>query len=248
MRQTQTTIGKKIGLGFTVVLVLLAVALGISQFAVITTTTGFTNLAETEMAIASRADSALIALLEARHYQKDFEFRHDEAAAKQVEEHIYQLQDEMDTVSALAKKVGKSSADELAQQVVTLSEAYLKAFQAMAAAPEEERLSHDATIKQAALAITTPLEKLHEDGTTEAAQVTQTTKDHAKFLGILALIVGAAAIAAGTAGSFLISKNTAKTLRGISLSLNEGAVQVAAAAGEVSSASQSLAEGASRQA
>ena len=248
MRKTQTTIGKKIGLGFTVVLVLLAVALGISQFAVITTTSGFTSLTENEMAIAMRTNAAKIALLEARHAQKDFEFRHDESAAKQVDEQIYKLQDEMDTISALAKKTDQSAVVDLTKQVVDLSDAYLKAFKAMAAAPEAERLSHDPIMKEKAMVIAAPLDKLHEDGMTAAAQKTQTTRDRAKYLGILALALGAAAIVVGAVISFLISKSTAKSLRNISLSLNDGAVQVAAAAGEVSSASQSLAEGASRQA
>ncbi|MDH5297611.1 MAG: methyl-accepting chemotaxis protein [Desulfobulbaceae bacterium] len=64
------------------------------------------------------------------------------------------------------------------------------------------------------------------------------------LLGVLTLV----GMVAGVAISFMISKRTAASLQKISLTLNEGTSQVAAAAAEIASSSQSLAESASRQA
>ncbi len=57
-----------------------------------------------------------------------------------------------------------------------------------------------------------------------------------------------AAVAAGTAMAFLITRSVTKPIRRIIVNLNDGAAQVAEVSRQVSSASQSLAEGASEQA
>ncbi len=64
------------------------------------------------------------------------------------------------------------------------------------------------------------------------------------LVGVLAL----AALALGLGVAFFIVRGISSAIKHVSLSLNEGAEQVTAAAGEVSSSSQSLAEGASQQA
>ena len=64
------------------------------------------------------------------------------------------------------------------------------------------------------------------------------------LVGVLAL----AALALGLGVAFFIVRGISSAITHVSLSLHEGAEQVAAAAGEVSSSSQSLAEGASQQA
>ncbi|MCX5874973.1 MAG: methyl-accepting chemotaxis protein [Deltaproteobacteria bacterium] len=64
------------------------------------------------------------------------------------------------------------------------------------------------------------------------------------LVGIIALM----ALGLGAAVAFFIVRGTSAAIKHVSMSLGEGASQVAAAAGEVSSSSQTLAEGASQQA
>ncbi|MCG8552705.1 MAG: methyl-accepting chemotaxis protein, partial [Desulfobacterales bacterium] len=67
----------------------------------------------------------------------------------------------------------------------------------------------------------------------------------ASVLMIIGLIV---ALIVGSFSAFFITRSITKPINKIITGLNEGAVQVAAASGEVSSSSQSMAEGASQQA
>jgi methyl-accepting chemotaxis protein len=246
--QRQKTIGKKIGQGFAIVLVLLTLVTGIYQFTVITATSGFTSLLEEEIGVNMHAAAAKIALFEARQEEKNFLLKNDPQSIKKLEEAISQLQNEINAISTVAQKAGKTEEVQLVEEVRQQSEAYLAAFRQMAAVPTDERIGIEVEVNAAAKAMAEPLGKIAEATRAQAAEEADQAFHQARFLGLLALALGAAAIVAGIAMAFLIARNTAKTLQGISLSLNDGADQVAAAASEVAVASQSLAEGASHQA
>ncbi|MBU2538437.1 MAG: methyl-accepting chemotaxis protein [Proteobacteria bacterium] len=248
MARKQTTIGRKIGGGFAVVLLLLAVLVGVYQFALSSATSSFTGLIETEMAIAVRANAALNALNKCRRFEKDFLLTGTEAKAKEQEDSYFNLTDELDTIEALAQKANRPKIVEEIAKINALVEEYQKNFKLMAAAPEYERMSIEPKIRDAARAAEPALEELYTKVKDEANLGTVGAKDRAKFLGWLALVLGAVAIVSGAALAFFLGRGVSTTLKQISQSLNEGADQVAAAAGEVSSSSQSLAEGASQQA
>ncbi|MBA3003094.1 MAG: hypothetical protein FP813_04480, partial [Desulfurivibrio sp.] len=248
MARKQTTIGKKIGGGFAVVLLLLAVLVGVYQFALSSATSTFTGLIETEMAIAVRANAALNALNKCRRFEKDFLLTGTEDKAKEQEDSYFNLTDELDTIEALAKKENRTKMVEDIAKIGVLVEDYQKNFKLMVAAPEYERMSIEPKIRAAARSAEPALEELYTKVKDEANLGTVAAKSRAKFLGWLALALGAAAIVSGAALAFFLGRGVSTTLKQISQSLNEGADQVAAAAGEVSSSSQSLAEGASQQA
>ncbi|MBU1406155.1 MAG: hypothetical protein KKE82_07065, partial [Proteobacteria bacterium] len=70
MSRKQATIGKKIGAGFGGVLLLVVVLTGIYEFALISATAKFTRLIEQDMAIALRASTAKIVLIQCRQDEK----------------------------------------------------------------------------------------------------------------------------------------------------------------------------------
>ena len=72
MARAQVTIGKKIGRGFAVTLILITLLTGVYQFALVATTTNFTDLLKVEMAIAVHTTAALRDLNKCRRYDKDF--------------------------------------------------------------------------------------------------------------------------------------------------------------------------------
>ncbi len=248
MARQQTTIGKKIGGGFGIVLLLTALLMGIYQFALTSATSSFTNLIESEMAIAVRANSALNDLNKCRRFEKDFLLTGNEGKAKEQRNSFADLGDELDTIEAIAKKDGKTKVVEDIGKIRTQVEIYEKNFEDIVKAPEYERMSIEPKIREAARNAEPALEDLYKAVQDEANQDTVTAKDRAKFLGLLALAIGVVGIASGAALAFFLGKGISATLKQVSLTLNEGAEQVAAAAGEVSSSSQTLAEGASQQA
>ncbi|MFA7347621.1 MAG: methyl-accepting chemotaxis protein [Desulfurivibrionaceae bacterium] len=248
MAKQQVTLGKKIGGGFGLVLFLTAVLTGVYQFALSSATTSFTSLIEVEMAIAVRANAALNNLNKCRRFEKDFLLTGNEGKAKEQNNSFADLEDELDTIEALAKKADKPKVIEDIEKIRPLVETYQKNFEIVADAPESERMSIEPKLREAAKAAEPVLEDLYENVQTEANQDTVVAKDRAKFLGLVALILGAGAIASGAALAFFLGRGISATLKQVSRTLNEGADQVAAAAGEVSSSSQTLAEGASQQA
>ena len=248
-RQQQITIGKKIGLGFALVLLLVVVLTGIYQFALSSATTKFTSLIEQELAIALHANTAKIALIQCRQDEKMLLYADDELLVKEANNYISTFKEELRTIEALAKEAGQPKLMETAGQLLTLAENYQKTFTAMLAAPVgNERMVATIGVRKAAQAIDPLLNGLLNDAKSGAEQQTVLAKDSATLMAKIALILGAAVLVVGAVLAFFLGRGISATLKQVSLSLNEGADQVAAAAGEVSSSSQKLAEGASQQA
>jgi methyl-accepting chemotaxis protein len=248
MAKQQVTLGKKIGGGFGLVLFLTAVLIGVYQFALSSATNTFTNLIDVDMAIAVHANAALNNLNKCRRFEKDFLLTSNPGKSKEQNNSFADLEDELDTIEALAKKANKPQVAEEIGKIRPLMETYQKNFELVAGAPESERMSIEPKLREAARAAEPVLEDLYETVQTEANQDTVAAKDRAKLLGLVAAILGAVAIASGAVLAFFLGRGISATLKQVSHSLNEGADQVAAAAGEVSSSSQTLAEGASQQA
>ncbi|MEW6501752.1 MAG: CZB domain-containing protein, partial [Thermodesulfobacteriota bacterium] len=251
MRQQPTTIGKKIGMGFGLVLVLLALLALVSIL-------GIGNIVgNAEEVIGGNRINSELAQREVDHLNwvgriTGILLQGGGELAVETDPHkcgfgkwYYgegRVQAEM-----LVPGI-KASLDAIEAPHKQLHESAVAIKEALASGGATEALTVYTSKTQPALkSVQELLNKVREEARgqllTDEAMLAAASRTRL-LAGTLALF----AIAAGVAISFLISKNTAKTLRGISLSLNEGAVQVAAAAGEVSSASQSLAEGASRQA
>ena len=248
MARQQVTLGKKIGVGFGVVLFLLAMVAGIYQFALTTATATFTELIEIDMTIAVRANAALNHLNKCRRFERNFLLAGEDDKAKEQKNSYADLEDELDTLDALAKKANKPNIIAEVQKIRPLVEAYQKSFEEVAAAPEYERMSLEPNLRKTGKPAETALEELTIQANDEANQGRVAAKDRADLKGILALSLGAIAIAIGSVLAFFLGREISATLKQVSTTLNEGAEQVAAAAGEVSSSSQTLAEGASQQA
>ncbi|MFA6900642.1 MAG: methyl-accepting chemotaxis protein, partial [Desulfurivibrionaceae bacterium] len=248
MARQQVTIGKKIGGGFAVVLLLTAILTGIYQFALTSSTSELTEILEHEMTMAMRASAAKTALGQCRRFEKDFLLTGDAGKVKEQQNSMADLEDELDTIAALSKKAEMPQMGEGANKVLALAKTYQKDFETMVEAPAAERMASEPAVRSAARAIDPELDKLLNEAKDAAGSVSVSAKASATFLGRLALLLGAIAIASGAALAFFLGRGISTTLKQVSLTLNEGAEQVAAAAHEVSSSSQTLAEGASQQA
>jgi len=249
MARKQTTIGKRIGFGFAVVLLLVALLTGIYQFALSSTTNRFTSLVENDVPIAMHTTSAKIALILCRQNEKMLLYADDGMLTEQAYGYLGEIKQEMGAVEDLAAKTGQTGLMEEARQVLDHAEEYRKAFAAMIAAPiGQERMLATLTARKEAQILEPSLDALLQSAKNGAAAETIRTKESAILLGRTALALGGGAMAAGVLLAFFLGRGISVALRQVSAAINEGAVQVAGAAGEVSSSSQSLAEGASRQA
>ena len=247
----QTTLGKKIGLGFTLVLVLLGILSLISFFGV----NSIISNAE-EVIHGNRIDKELT--------QREVD--HLAWAGKltmALLQESTELNVETDPHKCGFGKWYYGEGRNQAEQVVPSIKSSLTAIEAPhrslheSAVAMKNALANGNTIEartvyfdQSTPALKSVQELLHQirEETKNQLLTDEGMLHAANFTQWLAGILALAAIVVGAAISFLIARSTSAAIRKISLSLNEGAVQVAAAASEVSSASQSLAEGASQQA
>ncbi|MDP2103987.1 MAG: methyl-accepting chemotaxis protein [Candidatus Gracilibacteria bacterium] len=243
------TIGTKIGGGFAIVLLLTASVMGIYQFALSSSSHELTEILEHEVNMAMRVSATTTALGNCRRYEKDFLLTPEKVDyIKKQRNSMAELEDELDTIGALAQKADIPALVNGSKKILTLSTAYQKAFETMIAAPEEERMSLKPAVSNAAHVIETELEKLLNEAKNDAAQVSIEAKEKSKFLGLLALALGSIAIVIGSVFAFFLGRGISRTLKTTTTSLSEAADQVSTAAHEVSSTSQTLAEGASQQA
>ncbi|HIJ91367.1 MAG TPA: methyl-accepting chemotaxis protein [Deltaproteobacteria bacterium] len=200
------------------------------------------------MAIAVRTNMALNNLNKCRRFEKDFLLTGTPDKLKEQQDSFADLEDELDTIEALAKKDGNTKMIEDIAKIHPLVATYEKNFETLAAAPEFERMALAPKVSEAARAAEPVLENFYNEVQDRANNFTVAAKDRAKLMGRLALGLGAIAMLIGAALAFFMGRSISATLKQVSSSLNEGAEQVAAAAGEISSSSQTLAEGASEQA
>ena len=249
MARQQITIGKKIGSGFAVVLLLVVILTGIYQFALTSATAKFTSLIEQDMAIALHASAAKIALIQCRQNEKMLLYADDVFLTKEANDYIVTFKKELGTIEVLAKKAGQPKLMEAARKLLTLADNYQKTFSAMIATPVgNERMVSTVAVRKAAQVIDPLLNKLLDDARNGAEQQTMLTKNSATVQAWIALALGAVIMVVGGLLAFFLGRGISVILKQFCVSLNEGADQVSAAASQVSSSSQSLAEGTSEQA
>ncbi|MBU4177470.1 MAG: methyl-accepting chemotaxis protein [Proteobacteria bacterium] len=249
MSRQQTTIGKKIGGGFGGVLLLVVVLTGIYEFALISATTKFTRLIEQDMAIALRASTAKIVLIQCRQDEKMLLYADDALLAKEADGYIASFKEELESIANLAKNAGQPKLMDNARQLLTLADDYQRAFGAMLAAPVgNERMVAALAVRKTTKAVDPLLEELLNEAKDGAQKQTALATNSAAFQARIALGLGIAVLVTGGLLAFFLGRGISTTLKRISLTLGDGANQVGAAAGEVSSSSQTLAEGASQQA
>jgi len=242
------TIGKKIGRGFAVTLILIALLTGVYQFALLSVTSTFSSLLEVEMVIAARSNAALAALNKCRRYEKDFRLTYEKDYVKKQQASMNDLKEALNVILTMAQKDNQTEMVEKVQKISALAQTYQEIFEAMAAAPQEEEMHFASQLPKPTTEAELALHELYEHAIEDASQHEVAAKDRAKTFGWLALMVSALAMVSGAALAFFLGRGISTSLKQVSHTLNDGADQVSAAAGEVSSSSQSLAEGASQQA
>lgn len=213
MLSQHMTIGKKIGFGFTAMLILIALLLGISRYTLATSTSKFTQLLETETVVISHAYAAKIALLEARRNEKDLLYVSDDDLVKSANKFISQLRSELETVDTMVKKTADPKLVEVTPKLLSLSGDYQTQFQAMVAAPVgQERMIAALSVRKTAQAMELMLKDLLSGMSDRIATETLQTQSYVSAIGNFALLTGIVAIIIGSLLAFLIPRAITRPL------------------------------------
>ena len=192
-----------------------------------------------EAAIKSvHVPNAEVLVLNIRKNEKDYMLRGDEKYAQKVNK----------DADALLASLNKAGVDTLhIQENTALIAAYKKAFNNMVEADRE--ISEELSAMHKAVQVMRPLiVKIGKEADHIAHTHIESTTANTHKLDRLAMTIGAAAFVIGSALAFVITGGITRPINAIITGLNNGAEQVAGASGEISSTSQSLAEGATEQA
>ncbi|EKD40633.1 MAG: hypothetical protein ACD_74C00284G0001, partial [uncultured bacterium] len=99
-------------------------------------------------------------------------------------------------------------------------ETYQKNFELIVTAPEYERMSIEPKLRAAAKAAEPVLNDFYETVQNEANQHTVEAEDQAKYLGLLALVLGIIVLAGGAILAFFLGRGISSTLKQVSQTLN----------------------------
>jgi len=135
-------LGKKLGLSFGFVVVLLAGVGALALWSLQSTTTAFNDLLETDIAIVNRADEINSLMLQCRRNEKDFFLRRDAKYLESLKSNGAALIADAQMVAELAEIDGNEEGVQQAQQIVRLAREYQDAFEQVVAAWELKGLDH----------------------------------------------------------------------------------------------------------
>ena len=250
------TIGKKIGLGFALVLFLTAALAIIGSYKVIGVKGAVGDLADVHIPLTEAVSDVdvlateqnLNAALFAIHKEKKFVDDFDKCDAE-VDKHFEEARELIAGDDELVQLGFGTILDDAA----TLHDTYVTACREMikvVQATQDSKDIEDAAdkVEEAYEPFIGKVDALLEKNAAEAEDVSTGAVASADQAVLLLVVLTSAAVVIGAALAFFITRGILRALKRIIDSLTEGSMQTSSAAGQVSSASQSLAQGASEQA
>jgi methyl-accepting chemotaxis protein len=135
-------ISLKISGGFGLVLGLLLIVMGIYQFVVSNTSSGFQNVLNQELVIENLSGEISELMLQCRRNEKDFLIRLDKKYVERLGKNITKLIKKAQKIEELGKKLAKPETVDQASLVVTNAKAYHDQFKNLVASWEIQGLDH----------------------------------------------------------------------------------------------------------
>ena len=250
------TVGKKIGLGFTLILVLAAILAGVGITQIRKVDTGVMDMGEVHVPL-TQAVTAIDSTATNQNLQVTLYAIHKE------EEQLNAFADsdaEVDKSFATAKEIINGDQDLVDAGWVTKIDAMSQSHDAFVEGCLGliKVVKNNGTIEQVQTAAD-EIEKVYEpfmgkvdEFLTVNSEETNTVAQNAMASADTAvswmITIGIVAVITGAVLAFFIARGVIRALKRVIDSLTEGAEQVASASGQVSAASQSLAEGSTEQA
>ena len=250
------TVGKKIGLGFTSILVLAAVlgAVGITQIRKVDTS--LMDIGEVHVPLqeavttidAAATNQNLQVSLYAIHKEED-QIEAFVACDDEVDQAIEKAKELITGDQELVDKGWLNKLDTLAQEHDAFVETCLGLIKVVKEGAEGEQINAAAdVIENAYEPFMAKVDDFLATNNAETSDVATNAMASADTAIYWMTIIGIVAVLTGTVLAFFIARGVIRTLKQVIDGLTTGSEQVASAAGQVSSASQSLAEGSTEQA
>jgi len=250
------TVGKKIGLGFTIILLLATILAGVGILQIRKVDTGIMDLGEVHVPL-TEAVAAIDSAATNQNLQVSLYSIHKE------EEQLNKFADsdaEVDQCLAKAKEIINgdrdlveagwvTKVDAIAQAHDAFVESCLNLIKVVKSNGDAQQIGSAADeIEKVYKPFMTKIDEFLSVNSEEANTVAQNAMASADTAVTWMIAIGIAAVITGAVLAFFIARGVIRALKRVIDNLTEGAEQVASASNQVSAASQSLAEGSTEQA
>ncbi len=128
--------------GFGIMIILLLAVTGLYQYAVTSSSSGFSDLMKVDVAIANHAAKVDSLMLQCRRNEKDFLLRKDMKYLDSFEDTVADLKTETDLIITLAEESNNAQALDDATKIKSLADEYAKNFKELVKAWEIKGLDH----------------------------------------------------------------------------------------------------------
>ncbi len=211
---SRLTIGQKIGFGFVVMLLMALSLIGLSNFALSTSSSRYASLLEKETAMVIHADSAKIALLESRRNEKDLLYTDDQVMVKSSVDSINKLIGEMVTIKQIVTKTNDPKVVDDATKLESLSKDYLKHYTAMTSAPGgQERMIASLGERKDARVLESMLNDFLKFNNDRIVTETVATNNYISSIGNIALLFDVIVMCIGCFLAYYIPRAITRPLR-----------------------------------
>jgi len=186
---SRLTIGKKIGIGYIALLLMALLLMGLSSFALSTSSARYSGLLQNETAMVIHANTAKIALLESRRNEKDLLYADDELMVKSSVDSINKLIGEMAAIKQIVTKTNDPNVVDDVTKLENLSNDYLMHYKTMTGTPAgQERLIASLGERKDSKGLESMLNDFLKSNNDRIVTETTATKSYIGFISNLALV------------------------------------------------------------
>lgn len=213
MRLGNFSVGQKLWLCMGAAIFFVAALLAVVQYALSSTTAGFSRLIADEVAIMRHGNSAKIAFLESRRNEKDVLYNDDESLVKRIVAFAGKTIEEAKSVDTIVARIDDPSMVKIAAAVTKGSEEYLRLFKLAAAAQAgQPRMVATIPMRKAATETENQMNLLLEKVEQRVVTAREETQQRTKLLEGIVLASGLLVIALGFVAAFFLRAAIAKPL------------------------------------
>ena len=213
MKFTNFSVGQKLWLCMGTATFFVAVFLAVVQFALSSTTTGFSRLIDDEFAMIEHGNYAKIAFLECRRNEKDVLYNDDESLVKKIVAFSNKMLDESRSVDSIAARIGDPALAKISATLLKGGVDYQKLFKLAAAAPVgQARIVATIPMRKAAAEAENQLNSLLDAVAQRILAVREEAELRSKVIEYVVLMSGLVAVALGIGSAIFLRSAIAKPL------------------------------------
>src|SRR5947207_5621519 len=207
------SVGKKLWLCMGTAIFFVIGFCAVAQYALSSTTAGFSAMIDDEFAVIAHGNSAKIAFLECRRNEKDVLYNDDESLVKRILDFSSKMIEQAKAADVIAVRIGDPDLSKTSAALVKSGEEYQKLFKlAVAAQVGQARMAATIPMRKAAAEAERQLNLMLDEGGRRILMVREQAQQRTATIQIVVLAFGLLVVVLGFASTLLLRSVIAKPL------------------------------------